>query len=500
MPKPVVWTIAGSDSGGGAGIQADLKTFQSFNIYGCTAITALTAQNTMGVSQIALTSPEMLKAQIEALANDLPPAAIKLGMLGDAESITYLAKRLPQLNSFLLCDPVMVSTSGSKLVSDETVTAMRQLLPHVDLLTPNLEEAKVLLGCKIEDVEEAAHTLLSNTGAKAVLLKGGHSLGEYKQDYYADKHQQFWLTSPTINTRHTHGTGCTLSAAIISLISQGFEIAEALVVSKAYVNQGLRLTPELGRGHGPLCHDVWPETESDVPWLTSNATDGINYSAFPDCNNTPLGFYPIVPRAEWLERLLPLGVTTIQLRIKDLSEEAVEDEIMTAIATARKYKARLFINDYWQLALKHGAYGVHLGQEDIETADINALAKAGIRLGLSTHSYAEVARALAIHPSYIAIGPVFPTTTKEMRFAPQGLEALARWRRTLSSYPLVAIGGMFRYNAPEVLAAGVDSIAVVRDVVNNNNVNASVNEWLDLFTQHVIPTGKTITTDETMVA
>lgn len=480
---PVVWTIAGSDSGGGAGIQADLKTFQAFGAYGCSAITALTAQNTQGVTRIALTDMEMLKAQIEALAADFPPTAIKLGMPGGADAMAYLAEVLPSLDAFILCDPVMVATSGSRLASDETVAAMRRLFPYVGLLTPNLDEAAVLLGRPIHspaDVEQAATELLA-TGVKAVLLKGGHGTGAYRQDFYTDGKQRFWLTSPAIDTRHTHGTGCTLSAAIIALLARGYEIADALVIAKAYVNQGLRLAPQLGAGHGPLSHEGWPESECDIPWLTATAAAGVERPVFSDCGTTPLGFYPIVPSVVWLEQLLPLGVTTVQLRIKGKQGEALEQEIATAIALAKRYQARLFINDHWRLALKHGAYGVHLGQEDTETADVEALAVAGIRLGVSTHCYAEVARALALRPSYIAIGPVFATTTKEMRFAPQGLEALGRWRRTLASYPLVAIGGMFRHNASAVLETGADSIAVVRDVTQAENVESSVREWLDYF-------------------
>lgn len=482
---PVVWTIAGSDSGGGAGIQADLKTFQAFGVHGCSAITALTAQNTCGVSRIALTDTPMLKAQVEALVQDLPPAAIKLGMPGSAEATAYVAEVLPELGAFILCDPVMVATSGSRLATDEAVTALYRLFPHVDLLTPNMDEAAALLGCEIASVEKAAHDLLAKTGAKAVLLKGGHSTGAFRQDYYTNGQQTFWLTSPAIHTRHTHGTGCTLSAAIIALLAQGYEMADALVIAKAYVNQGLRLAPQLGMGHGPLAHASWPETESDLPWLTHSAEEGLHRPQFPNCGETPLGFYPIVPNAAWLERILPLGVTTAQLRVKNKQGEALEQEIAASIACARRYGARLFVNDHWQLALKHGAYGVHLGQEDLETADIAALAQAGIRLGVSTHCYVEVARTLALRPSYIAIGPVFPTTTKEMRFAPQGLAALSRWRRSLASYPLVAIGGMFRHNAPEVLATGVDSIAVVRDVTTANDPDAVVQEWLDFFSQKI---------------
>ncbi|MEH0834681.1 thiamine phosphate synthase [Pectobacterium cacticida] len=175
-----------------------------------------------------------------------------------------------------------------------------------------------------------------------------------------------------------------------------------------------------------------------------------------------LGLYPVVDSVEWIERLLRVGVKTIQLRIKDLPDEQVEDDIVQAIALGRHYQARLFINDYWQLAIKHQAYGIHLGQEDLDTADLAAIKRAGLRLGVSTHDDRELARAVAITPSYIALGHIFPTKTKEMPSAPQGLAELTRHIAELQGrFPTVAIGGIGIDRVPAVLATGVGSIAVV---------------------------------------
>lgn len=486
--RPVAWTIAGSDPGGGAGIQADLKTMNALGAHGCAVITALTAQNTRHVSRVEYPSLPMLKAQLESLTEDLPPVALKLGMLGPAEAIRLIVGALQGLSSFIVCDPVMVSTSGHSLLQDEALHALTDdLLPLVDLLTPNRAEAETLTGQRIEtpaDMQNAAVTLLE-MGAKSVLIKGGHVQANAGgkslcQDYWTDGSRSAWLTSPRRDTTSTHGTGCTLSAAITACIALGYEPLDAIVIAKAYVNQGLRCAPNLGQGHGPLAHLGWPEHHDDLPWLTPTAATGQERPQFPTCGDTPLGFYPIVNSLAWLEKLLPLGVDTVQLRIKDLTGEALEREVAQAAALAKTHNCRLFINDYWQLALKYGAYGVHLGQEDLETADLHALARAGVRLGLSTHSYAEVARALAVRPSYIAIGPIFSTTTKQMRFAPQGLEALRRWRCSLP-YPLVAIAGIFLDNAPDVLATGVDSLAVVRDISLAADVPARVAQWQALF-------------------
>lgn len=174
-----------------------------------------------------------------------------------------------------------------------------------------------------------------------------------------------------------------------------------------------------------------------------------------------LGLYPVVDSVLWIERLLSVGVRTIQLRIKDMRDEDVEADVIAAIELGRRYDARLFINDYWQLAIKHSAYGVHLGQEDLETTDLKAIQAAGLRLGVSTHDDMEIDAALTARPSYIALGHVFPTQTKQMPSSPQGLTQLASHIERLTDYPTVAIGGISLARAPAVLATGVGSIAVV---------------------------------------
>ncbi|MDF2786832.1 MAG: thiamine-phosphate pyrophosphorylase [Pantoea eucrina] len=174
-----------------------------------------------------------------------------------------------------------------------------------------------------------------------------------------------------------------------------------------------------------------------------------------------LGLYPVVDSVSWIERLLAAGVRTIQLRIKDLPDREAEDSVRKAIALGRRYRARLFINDYWRLAIAHQAYGVHLGQEDLEVADLQAIRQAGLRLGISTHDDAERKRAVALRPSYIALGHIFPTQTKQMPSAPQGVAQLQRHLPHLQGIPAVAIGGISLARVPEVLATGVGSIAVV---------------------------------------
>lgn len=202
----------------------------------------------------------------------------------------------------------------------------------------------------------------------------------------------------------------------------------------------------------------------------------------PDFPPVPfrLGLYPVVDSVEWIARLLNAGVKTLQLRIKDKTDAEVEGDVLTAIELGRRFDARLFINDYWQLAIKHQAYGVHLGQEDLETTDLNAIRHAGLRLGVSTHDDMEIDIALAARPSYIALGHVFPTQTKQMPSSPQGLEQLARHIERLADYPTVAIGGISLDRAPAVLKTGVGSIAVVSAITQAADWQAATAQLLKL--------------------
>ncbi|ELQ6172683.1 thiamine phosphate synthase [Cronobacter dublinensis] len=193
-----------------------------------------------------------------------------------------------------------------------------------------------------------------------------------------------------------------------------------------------------------------------------------------------LGLYPVVDSVEWIARLLEAGVRTLQLRIKDKTDADVEADVRAAIDLEKRYHARLFINDYWRLAIKHQAYGVHLGQEDLQTADLNAICAAGLRLGVSTHDDMEIDVALAVRPSYIALGHVFPTQTKQMPSAPQGLAQLAAHVQRLGDYPTVAIGGISLARAPAVLKTGVGSIAVVSAITQAADWRAATQQLLEL--------------------
>ena len=208
----------------------------------------------------------------------------------------------------------------------------------------------------------------------------------------------------------------------------------------------------------------------------------MNSTSFPALTG-PLGFYPVVPTAAWVQRLLGWGVRTVQLRIKaaDHTVEEIAEQVREAVAAGRAVPgAQVFINDHWPLAVAHGAYGVHLGQEDLDSADLIALRAAGLRLGVSTHTPQELARATAVQPSYLAIGPVYPTTLKVMPYEPVGLVRLKAWAADAAPYPAVAIGGISLARLPGVLACGVNGVAVVSAVTLAADPRAAVAEALAL--------------------
>jgi hydroxymethylpyrimidine/phosphomethylpyrimidine kinase len=264
-PIAIALTIAGSDSSGGAGIQADLKTFSAFGVYGASVITALTAQNTRGVVGVEPVAASFVGAQIDAVLSDLDVRAIKTGMLADAAIVETVAGRLRRSPGQgprrpLVVDPVMVATSGDVLLAPEAIDAVkRELIPLATIITPNLPEAARLLGVRPAASEAEAIAqgkALRFLGCDAVLIKGGHAEGEEAVDYLCDGAGVERFVRPRVDTPHTHGTGCTLSAAIAALMAQGVSMREAVGRAKDYVWRGLEAgrTLGVGRGHGPVDH------------------------------------------------------------------------------------------------------------------------------------------------------------------------------------------------------------------------------------------------------
>jgi len=261
MKKQAALTIAGSDSSGGAGIQADLKTMHGCGVYGMSAITAITAQNTTGVRSIQKVSPSVLEDQLDMVFSDIYPDAVKIGMTSGSDLIEVIADRLLFYKAKrIVLDPVMVATSGARLLEDESIDALlKKLMPLADLLTPNIPEAEVLLDGRAiankQGMEDGAKEIAERFGC-SVLIKGGHMLSDiHSSDVLADRNGVIrWFESERVDNPNTHGTGCTLSSAIASFWALGYEMEDSISMGKDYLLRSIKEDLDLGKGHGPLWH------------------------------------------------------------------------------------------------------------------------------------------------------------------------------------------------------------------------------------------------------
>lgn len=503
--RPVVWSIAGSDSGGGAGIQADLRAFGLMGVHGCTAIAAITAQNSVAVTHIEALSPEVLDAQLAALAADLPPAVIKTGMLASADNVRVVARwvralraQYPQSPPALVVDPVRRASTGAELGGEALRMALlAELLPLATLIKPNEAEAAWLVGRSGTAPELA--TDLRRRGAGAVVITGGDAhpgtgtpqAAQWSLDWLDTPQAHGWLALPRVDTPHNHGTGCTFASAAAAALARGYCEADAVVIAKMLSTDGLVHGYAAGRGAGPVhAQSGFALQPARLPLLVP-ALDRLpghavhaGRPAFPALTQAWMGLYPVVDSADWVERTLSVGVRTVQLRIKAEALDALaaqgidaqaylDEQIARSVQAARAVQAQLFINDHWQAALSHGAYGVHLGQEDLFSADLDALRQGGIRLGLSTHSYWEVCRAHAEAPSYIACGPIHATVTKDMPWWPQGPGNLAYWSAVLDE-PVVGIAGMDEARSLEAVRCGAQGVAVLRGITHAADPEAAI--------------------------
>lgn len=462
-PPPVVWAIAGNDSGGGAGLSADQRAIAAFGLHACPVVATVTAQNSVAVTRVEAVSGQLLDAQLAALAADMPPAAIKTGLLGNADQVAVVARWVDRLRQQhpglpLVVDPVLRASTGQDLASDALCQAVRHLLlPRATLVTPNRAEAARLLGLTVPptalntaQVPELAQAL-QRLGAHSVAITGGDAApthpGAGCDDWLSSPHASGWLGLPRVATPHHHGTGCTFASSAAAALALGFVPADAVVLAKMATTEGLRHAHAAGAGAGPL--KPQPGFAQRLANLPSFSLPGALHPATPLHPEPPalvadqrhLGLYPVVDSADWVARVLAAGVRTVQLRIKNPQQPDLRAQVRRSVQAARAVGAQLYINDHWQLAIDEGAFGVHLGQEDLEAANVGLIASAGLHLGLSTHSLWEVCRAWALRPSYIACGPIHATASKDMPWLPQGNGNLAFWSHLLP-VPVVAIAGM----------------------------------------------------------
>ncbi|MDN4501567.1 thiamine phosphate synthase [Alteromonadaceae bacterium BrNp21-10] len=522
MTKPTVWTIAGSDCSAGAGIQADIKTAHGLGVDVRSVITAVTAQNSQGVLQVNAVSNSAILAQLQALEADGQAKVIKIGLLANSQQVELVAAQIQQYKNHwspapqIIYDPVAVSSSGGLLTEDDILpNVIDKLLPLVDVLTPNAMEAQSISGHRMttwRTLEIAAQKIMQ-LGCKAVIIKGGHlhfnagKQAQYCVDYGFDGKQIYCLASHKISTHHTHGSGCTYASAVASLLALNYLLRDAMTIAKAYINQSISTAVQYQPSNIALWQGAWPNERHYYPTVlvpnsdlakalhwqpaTAGSKALVNEPShfandFPRLSSDSVGFYPVVDSIDWLERLLKMGVSTLQYREKKLQGAALSEAISQAVALGKQYQARLFINDYWQLAIQHQAYGVHLGQEDISSADLPQIKNAGLRLGISTHGHYEYLKMMEYRPSYLAIGAIFPTTTKDMTGQIQGMQTLAKIMALATDIPTVAIGGINLQRAKQVLDTGVSGIAVVTAVTEAANPQSAVRQFQQLISARAL--------------
>lgn len=499
---PIIWSIAGHDSSGGAGLSADQRAADALGVHLCPIVASITAQHSGGVEAVFAVPLMQLEAQLNALASDMPPAVIKTGLLGSVTVIEAVVRwvdklRLQNPQLALVIDPVLGASAGGAAFSDDTVlwAYRRELLPRATLITPNRAEARRLLGLDgvhngpQEDTPRLA-ARLRQMGAQAVVITGGDAphVG-WAVDWLDAPQAQGWLCAPRVDTTHHHGSGCTFASASAAAMALGHGSADAVVLGKMVTHQALIHAHPAGRGAGPVvannAHPLGPlpylGLGHALPWQLTHG-DGTGQPLFQTFEPPADGLYGILPDGDLIGAAARAGMHCLQLRHK--AQEGATAHIEAAAHHCAQHGSTLFINDHWQQALQLPnqpalKLGLHLGQEDLlaldEASQAQLLqARHRVQLGLSSHSLWELARAAGCGASLIACGPVQATTTKDMPWTPQG-EVNLRWWVAHSPAPVVAIGGLLTpQDLTRYATCGVSALCVVRALGHNAATLASV--------------------------
>lgn len=515
QPEPgLIWLIGGSDCSALAGIQADLATAQDLQVPAATVLTAVTAQHNGAVLAVNPVTPAVLQSQLDALTapGQVLPVAIKIGLVPDSATLELLVDWLRRFKQqqpqvWIIVDPVQVASSGGAL-QRLSPSAFAPLLALTDILTPNLPELRALAGLPAAAEPKLAVHLLLASGVKAIWCKDGHGGGEsIREKLYlhpaATQRFKLWPAQALCNalsagapqsalqlekprlTGSWRGTGCSFATALACALAQPMLLPDAFVLASLYLQQCLQRPAakphQLGRAGWPLA--LQPQQRMTLHGPLAGA-DPNAAAGFAPLQQAP-GIYPVVSNFSQLAAVAAAGVRTVQLRVKTGTSAQLRQQLQAAIAFGQQHQLQLFINDHWQLALELGAYGVHLGQEDLFTADLAAIHHAGLRLGISTHGYLELLHAIQLRPSYIALGHVFATPTKDMPSIPQGLRLLARQQRLCQQQhmPAVAIGGIDASHLPVLRMMGLSGVAMVRSVVDATDIRARCEQLQQLWQQ-----------------
>lgn len=472
---PTALTIAGSDSGGGAGMQADIKTMQFFSAFSTSIVVGLTAQNTLGVQGAYPTDPAIITAQFESVMADFDIRAAKTGALFDAIRVSEVAKNVERFQiKQLVVDPVMVAKGGAPLLDEAGVLAIKsELLPKALLVTPNIPEAELLSGQTIQneaDMAEAARRI-QDLGVPNVLVKGGHLEGNIVLNYALLGDESFVLKGEKVNTIRKHGTGDTLSAAITAMLAKGISLKDAILIGNDYMNRIVKHPLFIGKGHGPLNQALWSNPNQK---MTSLSAQNFSCQLVVGLDNVAVNRQRLF---DLVEKACQAGVTVVQYREKGNERPDFLEQLNLA-KTLRKIcqenDSLFFIDDNVDLAVASEADGVHVGQDDVSVQSIVERApELLIGLSISTMAELKASQDELAQVAYIGVGPVFKTSTKKDAKAPIGLDGLEEIKKA-TTIPVVAIGGITEERAKEVYEAGADGIAVISAITKSTNISETV--------------------------
>lgn len=453
---PVIWSISGLDTSGGAGLAVDIKTCAVFGVHCCPLLTSVAIQDHDQVFSIKSVDTESLKEQINILKKQMLPQVIKIGLIKSKELMQLLCHELKQFTATIILDPILQTSSGFWVHDPgEFQFYQNNFLQLATIITPNLPEAEKLLGMKLntlDDIELAAEKLLA-LGVEQVIIKGGHAKANQVYDYWTSGKVAHWFVTNRIVDKSVRGTGCAFASSLAANLARGELLLTALQNTKRFLTQSIKNSVA-------VCHNK----------------QILNYCQIPFPRVDQIGFYPIVSDLTSLTEIIAQGVTTVQFRIK--TDSNLEATIKQACEIARKVKLQLFINDHWELAIKFGAFGVHLGQEDLMIADLECIKKCGLRMGISVHNMRELQQAQSLQPSYIAIGPVFPSRTKN-KLQPLTMHQIKILLQK-ATCPVVAIGGITLLNVNRLAELPFAGFALI-SALQTKPLGVEVKKWLAIF-------------------
>uniref|UniRef100_A0A0E0BPZ7 Uncharacterized protein n=1 Tax=Oryza glumipatula TaxID=40148 RepID=A0A0E0BPZ7_9ORYZ len=490
MPWPHVLTVAGSDSGGGAGIQADIKACAALGAYCSSVVTAVTAQNTAGVQGIHVVPEEFIREQLNSVLSDMSVDVVKTGMLPSIGVVRVLCESLKKFAvKALVVDPVMVSTSGDTLSESSTLSVYRdELFAMADIVTPNVKEASRLLGGvslrTVSDMRNAAESIYK-FGPKHVLVKGGDMLeSSDATDVFFDGKEFIELHAHRIKTHNTHGTGCTLASCIASELAKGATMLHAVQVAKNFVESALHHSKDLVIGNGP---------QGPFDHLFKLKCPPYNVGSQPSFKPDQLFLYAVTDSGmnkkwgrsikEAVQAAIEGGATIVQLREKDSETREFLEAAKACMEICKSSGVPLLINDRVDIALACNADGVHVGQSDMSAHEVRELLGPGKIIGVSCKTPAQAQQAWNDGADYIGCGGVFPTSTKANNptLGFDGLKTVC----LASKLPVVAIGGINASNAGSVMELGLPNlkgVAVVSALFDRPSVVAETRNMKSILT------------------